>query len=181
MSALVGRRYALALYEIAKAQNTVADFAKDCKFIADTLNSSKELLRAVQSPVINQEKKQALLKAIFSGRVGKALEDALMLLVQKGRAAFIPSVMKEFQALLNEASGVLVAQVESAIELSEAERQAIAQKLEALSGKKVQLESKVNPSLIGGFTARVGDTVIDGSVKHQLERLREHLRRVSFN
>jgi|YNPMSStandDraft_2_1061718.scaffolds.fasta_scaffold01376_6 F-type H+-transporting ATPase subunit delta len=181
MSALVGRRYAIALYDIAKAQNKVADFAKDCDFIATTLNNSKELLRAVKSPIINQEKKSALLKAVFSGRVGKPLEDALALLVQKGRAPIIPDVMKEFQAILNEESGIMIAQVESAIELSEAEKQAIAKKLEAISGKKIQIENKINPSLIGGFTARIGDTVIDGSVKHKLERLREELRQVSLN
>ncbi|RFM24093.1 MAG: ATP synthase F1 subunit delta, partial [Candidatus Thermochlorobacter aerophilum] len=98
-----------------------------------------------------------------------------------GRAPIIPDVMKEFQAILNEESGIMIAQVESAIELSEAEKQAIAKKLEAISGKKIQIENKINPSLIGGFTARIGDTVIDGSVKHKLERLREELRQVSLN
>ncbi len=65
MSALVGRRYATALYEIAKAQNKVDAFAKDCERIASTLKASKELLNAVKSPIINQEKKAALLKAFF--------------------------------------------------------------------------------------------------------------------
>ncbi len=181
MSALVGRRYAIALYDIAKAQSKISEFAKDCTLIADTLNNSKELLRAVKSPVINQEKKSVLLKAVFSGKVSKQLEDALALLVQKGRAPIIPDVMKEFQAILNEESGIMIAKVESAIELSESEKQALAKKLETISGKKIQIENKINPSLIGGFTARIGDTVIDGSVKHKLERLREELRQVSLN
>ncbi len=181
MSALVGRRYAAALYDIAKSQNKIADFAKDCDLIATTLNNSKELLRAVKSPVINQEKKSALLQAVFSGKVSKQLEDALALLVQKGRAPIIPDVMKEFQAILDEESGIMMAQVESAVELTESEKQAIAKKLESISGKKIRIENKINPSLIGGFTARIGDTVIDGSVKHKLERLREELRQVSLN
>lgn len=181
MSALVGRRYAVALYEIAKAQNKVADFAKDCDLIASTLKASKELLNAVKSPVINQEKKATLLKAVFSGKVSKQLEDALALLVQKGRAPVIPDVMKEFQAILYEQSGIVIALVESAIPLGESEKQTIAQKLEAISGKKIRIENKVNPELIGGFTARIGDTVIDGSVKHKLERLKEELRQVSLN
>ncbi len=181
MSALVGRRYAVALYEIAKAQNKVADFAKDCDLIASTLKASKELLNAVKSPVINQEKKATLLKAVFSGKVSKQLEDTLALLVQKGRAPVIPDVMKEFQAILYEQSGIVIAVVESAIALGESEKQTIAQKLEVVSGKKIRIENKVNPELIGGFTARIGDTVIDGSVKHKLERLKEELRQVSLN
>lgn len=181
MSALIGRRYAAALYDIAKVQNKVADFAKDCNLIASTLKASKELLSAVKSPIINQEKKVALLKAIFSGKVGKQVEDTLSLLVQKGRAAMIPDVMKEFQAILDEQSGVVIAQVESAIPLDESEKQTIAQKLEAMSGKKIRIENKINAALIGGFTARIGDTVVDGSVKHKLERLKEELRRVSLN
>lgn len=181
MSALVGRRYATALYDIAKAQNKIADFAKDCDFVSTTLKASKELLNAVKSPVINQEKKVALLKAVFSGKVSKQIEDALALLVQKGRAPIIPDVMKEFQAILDEQSGVVIARVESAIALDESEKQAIAQKLEAISGKKIRIENKVNPSLIGGLTARIGDTVIDGSVKHKLERLKEEFRQASLN
>ncbi|MFN3560329.1 MAG: F0F1 ATP synthase subunit delta [Chloroherpetonaceae bacterium] len=181
MSALVGRRYAIALYEIAKAQNKVSDFAKDCNLIASTLKNSKELLNAVKSPIINQEKKTTLLKAVFSGKVGKPLEDALMLLVKKGRASIIPDVMKAFEDILDEQSGIVLAQVESVVWLSEPEKQAIAQKLEAVSGKKIRIENKINPSLIGGFTARIGDTVIDGSVKHKLERLKEELRQVSLN
>ncbi|MFN3344049.1 MAG: F0F1 ATP synthase subunit delta [Chloroherpetonaceae bacterium] len=181
MSALVGRRYAIALYEIAKAQNKVSDFAKDCNLIASTLKNSKELLNAVKSPIINQEKKTTLLKAVFSGKVGKPLEDALMLLVKKGRASIIPDVMKAFEDILDEQSGIVLAQVESAVWLSEPEKQAIAKKLEVVSGKKIRIENKINPSLIGGFTARIGDTVIDGSIKHKLERLKEALRQVSLN
>lgn len=181
MSALVGRRYAVALYDIAKSQNKIAEFAKDCAFIDATLKASKPLLNAVKSPIINQEKKTALLRAVFSGKVSKQLEDALALLVQKGRAPIIPDVMKEFQAILDEQSGVMTATVESATPLSEAETQAIAKKLEAFSGKKIRIESKLNPDLIGGFAARVGDTVIDGSVKRQLERLKERFKQVSLN
>ncbi len=181
MSALVGRRYAVALYEIAKEQNKVDDFAKDCNLIATIFKNSKELLNAVKSPITNQEKKTALLKAIFSGRVGKPLEDAMMLLVKKGRASLIPDVMKAFEDILDEQSGIMTVRVESAIPLNESEKQAIAQKLEAVSGKKIRIENKVNPELIGGFTARIGDTVIDGSVKHKLERLKEELRQVSLN
>ncbi len=181
MSALVGRRYAMALYEIAKAQDKVADFAKDCDLIASTLKASRELLNAVKSPIINQEKKVNLLKAVFSGKVGKQIENALALLVQKGRAAIIPDVMKEFQAILNEQSGIVTARVESAVPLSEAEKQAIAQKLEGVIGKTIRIENVVNPALIGGLTVRIGDTVIDGSVKHKLERLKEELRQASLN
>ncbi|MGQ9805570.1 MAG: F0F1 ATP synthase subunit delta [Chlorobiales bacterium] len=181
MSALVGRRYAAALYDIAKAQNKVADFSKDCDLIASTIKASKELLNAIKSPVINQEKKLTLLKAVFSGKVSKQLEDALVLMVRKGRAPIIPDVMKEFQAILDEQSGIVVSLVESAIPLTESEKQIIAQKLEAISGKKIRIENKINPTLIGGFTARIGDTVIDGSVKHKLERLKEELRQVSLN
>ncbi len=89
--------------------------------------------------------------------------------------------MKAFEAILDEQSGIITAQVESAIPLDESEKQAIAQKLEAISGKKIRIQNKVNPDLMGGFTARIGDTVIDGSVKHKLQRLREELRQVSLN
>ncbi|MCS6989435.1 MAG: ATP synthase F1 subunit delta [Chloroherpetonaceae bacterium] len=181
MSALVGRRYAVALYEIAKEQNKVAEFAKDCQFVAETLQNSRQLLNAVKSPIINQEKKIALLKAVFSGKVSKLVEDALALLARKGRSPLILDVMREFQALLDEQSGVVTAQVESAVPLGEAETQAIAEKLEAYSGKKVRVEVKVNPALIGGFAARIGDTVIDGSVRRQLERLKERFKQVSLN
>lgn len=181
MSTLVGRRYAAALYDIAKAQNKVADFSKDCDLIASTIKASKELLNAIKSPIINHEKKVTLLKAVFSGKVSKPLENALVLLVQKGRAPIIPDVMKAFQAILDEQSGVAIAKVESIIPLDESEKQSIAQKLEAISGKKIRIENKINPTLIGGFTARIGDTVIDGSIKHKLERLKEELRQVSLN
>lgn len=181
MSALIGRRYAVALYGIAKEQDKVADFANDCQFIVATLKGSKELLNAVKSPIINQEKKIILLKTVFSGKISKQLEDALALLINKDRASVIPEVMEEFEAILDEQSGIITAQIVSAVPLGESEKQIIAQKLEMVSGKKIRIENKINSALIGGFTARIGDTVIDGSVKHKLERLKEELQQVSLN
>jgi F-type H+-transporting ATPase subunit delta len=181
MSALVGRRYAWAMFDAAKEQNKLQELTADCNLISATLNGSRELVTAIKSPVVNSDKKLAILKSVFDGKISAQTMNVLGLLTRRGRADMMISVIAEFSKILDEENGILEAEVFSAVELDAAQSDLIQKQLESKTGKKIRLKKKINPDLIGGFTARIGDTVVDGSVKHQLERLRETFMTQSLN
>lgn len=174
MKSRVGLRYATAILQ--GAGDDLDTVAQDLELVRQTLVQSKELSTMLKSPVVKDEDKIAILKQVFIGRISIKTLEAIELLVRKGRSAFIMETIEEFQALLDAQNGVLNAEVSSAVELDETQKQQVVAQLERLTRKKIRLKTKVEPALIAGLTVRIGDTVIDSSIRHQLERLRERFK-----
>ncbi|MCS7013345.1 MAG: ATP synthase F1 subunit delta [Chloroherpetonaceae bacterium] len=179
MKSRVGLRYATAILQ--GAGEDLPTVAQDLELVKQILAESKELSNVLKSPIVKDDDKIAILKQVFIGRISIKTLEALELLVRKGRSAFIADTIAEFQALLDAQNGVLNAEVCSAVELDDTQKNLISAQLERLMHKKVRLSTKVMPALIGGLTIRIGDTVIDSSVKHQLERLRGKFKQAVLN
>jgi len=175
MHSLVGRRYALALMEVAKEQNIVGELMKDFDLIEQTMAEAKPLQLAVQSPLIQPYKKSALLKEIFLGKVSQQVATFLTLLANKGRAEYLPEVIQEYRALLDEQNGIISVDVKSAVDLDTAQAEKIKTQLETYTSKKVRVNLATDKQLIGGLTVQIGDTVLDGSIQHQLSELKNNL------
>lgn len=172
-------RYATAILQGAGAE--LDAIAQDLEMVKQTINASRELGNLLKSPIVKNDDKIAVLKQVFIGRISLKTLESLELLVRKGRAELIPAMIEEFQELLDKQNGVVNAEVRSAVELDDAQKAQIQARLERLANKKIRLHAKVQPDLIGGITTRIGDTVIDNSVKHQLAKLRERLKQSSLN
>jgi F-type H+-transporting ATPase subunit delta len=179
MKSKVGLRYATAILQGAGEE--LHTIAQDLEVVKKTISTSKELSQLLKSPIVKNDDKILILKQIFIGRISLKTLESLELLVKKGRSEFIPETIEEFQELLDKQNGVVNAEVASAIELDASQKQQIQARLEKLVGQKVRLQTKVQPHLIGGLTVRIGDTVIDNSIKHQLFKLRERLKQSSLN
>jgi F-type H+-transporting ATPase subunit delta len=116
-----------------------------------------------------------VLASIFAGKVSPLVERFVALLARKGRAASLASIVDAFQAMLDEMRNIAPATITTAIELDADHRRKLEAQLGAMSGRTLRPEYKIDPSLIGGFRALFGDRMIDASVRHQLDRLRDAL------
>ncbi len=173
----VARRYARALFEEARARGQAQAIDADVAALHEAFAASRELVRVFESPVIPREKKKKLIEALFAGRLQPLTVRFLELLVEKEREDLLPAIVAAYRALQDEEQGIIEAHVRTAFPLDEAGARPLVEKLERLTGKKIRLQLRQDPSLIGGVVVRVGDTVYDGSVRQQLAALRERLRR----
>ncbi|MHB9038298.1 MAG: F0F1 ATP synthase subunit delta [Armatimonadota bacterium] len=169
------RRYASALFQAASKTDVVDRVESDLGLVSYMFESSPRLKECIESPLISASKKHEILKDIFLDKVHDITLSYLNLLVSKRREGAILQTESEYIKLANVARGIVAVEVTSAIELNESEEAALTAKLIEKIGKTVQLEKLVDPSIIGGAKVRIGDTVIDGSIKGRLAALRERM------
>lgn len=169
----VARRYARALMEIAEEQHAVEQVATDLASVAANLNASRELRLLLTSPVIREGKKRAVFQELWGSHVHRSTMAFLLLLTKKQRERVLPEVIGEFAALRDQKVGVVGAEVRTAVPISAAQETELGAGLSRSTGKTVRLRTTVDPSIRGGLVVRIGDTVVDASVRRQLERLRE--------
>ncbi len=168
-------RYAKAILDLAREQGIIEQMRADFQTLSGAIEGSRDLQNLLTRPTIPAETKAKLLKEIFSGKVSDLVLSFLDLLASKGRTGSLRSAIYSFERQLDEEMGVEAAQITSAHELDDALRASIEERLASETGSKIRATYLVDPSLIGGFTAVVGDRMIDASVHHQLQRLHETL------
>lgn len=171
----VARRYVRALFDAAIRAQAIDQVEADLKAVDQILRAVPRLGRVLHAPTIAGPRKRALLDTAFSGRVGDLTLRFLHLVVDRRREDALPELYNEFRALADQHRGIVSVEVTSAVPLSDAEREALAQSLSRRTSKKVQLVVQVDEALIGGLQLRMGDTIVDGSVRTRLARLRERL------
>ena len=170
---VAAKRYAQAAFDIARERDELDRWATDIQTIAD-LASQPGVLDILDNSRVPFDDKARLLRSGLADLSPLALNLA-HLLVEKGRIALADQVRDEYQRLLNEHRGVAEATVITAVPISDDERRAVTQRLQEVTGKEIVLEAQVDPEIIGGLVARVGDRVIDGSTRGRLLDLRRRL------
>lgn len=171
----VVRRYAAALYSAASKAAAEDRVESDLGLITYTAESVPRLMEAVTSPLIPAEKKRALLRDLFADRVHPLTLNYLYLLVEKRREGAITLTEHEYARIASEARGIAKAQVITAQPMTEEEESELGARLSAMSGRNVRLEPRVAPEVLGGVMVRIGDTIIDGTLRGQLQALRREL------
>ena len=167
------RRYADAAFEIALRDGTVETWRRDLDAASVTLGSG-ELESVLANPAIPLDQRVAVAEKVFASLSGPA-RNLVLLLVRRNRIGQLPRVAAEFRRLDDRRNGVTHATATSAAKLPADEVKAITARLEELTGGQIALDTDVDPSLLGGVVVRVGDRLIDGSVRGRLERLRNQL------
>jgi F-type H+-transporting ATPase subunit delta len=173
-STAAARRYAEAALELARRDGTLDAWLVEVN-LAVELVGAKEAATVVDNPAIAWEVRRAIITGLLGSRVGMPTRNLVLLLARRGRLSILPRVADELERLVDLEHGVVVADVTSAQPLEPAELAAIAERVAATSGARVEVHSAVDPALIGGLTVRVGDRLIDASVRGRLSRLRESL------
>ena len=168
------RRYAEAVFEVASETGSFEPWERDLRTIAD-FASDADVTRLLASSRVPRDEKLRLLAAGLESKVGPLAWNLVRLLEQRGKTDIARQIQITFQERVDERRGVAHAIVTTAVSLDEGERAAIAQRLSAITGKQVDITSVVDPSIIGGVVARIGDELIDGSTRSKLVALKRRL------
>lgn len=167
----VAQPYAQALLSIAQSKNLTEDFGTDARTLLNLLSENQQLRNFIDNPFIASENKKALIKQIL-GEASPYLRNFLLLLVDKRRIFFLEEILQQYLALLRQLNQTVLAEVTSAVALTEDQQQAVKEKVLAITkARQVELATKVDSSLIGGVIIKVGSQVIDSSIRGQLRRL----------
>jgi F-type H+-transporting ATPase subunit delta len=173
MTPPVARRYARALLDIGVERGNLALLQEQFKALGELYKNSREFRNTMLNPSIKLDDRKAVVRKIAEKyTLDKVVLNASLLLLDRDRLRFIESISSELDRLSDLHNGRLRASVTSATALSAAQLEKLRQTLEARTGKKVELESSVDASLIGGLVTRLDGKVVDGSVRGQLERMR---------
>jgi F-type H+-transporting ATPase subunit delta len=173
--ATIARNYAEALLTLAMKAEDPHGWGRMLQELADATAHDPKLHAFLESPRISWERKSEVLGRAFQDRFPRLFVRWVQALLRKGRQMLLPHVATQYFSLLDESEGRVHAQVTVARETDEAGRALIAAQLSRVLGKQVVPHLVVNPAILGGVVVRVGDTVMDGSVRRRLGRLRQSL------
>ena len=171
----IAHRYAEALMTAAAEGKILDTVMKDVLAVRSLIAASQEFRLLLHSPVIKREKKAVILKELFSEKITPLMLNFLLLLAEKGRENALSEIVEEYFKLNDERLGIVNVHLTSAAGLTQNQSDVLVEYFENSTSKKIQIHADVDKKLIGGFMARVGDTVFDGSVRRQLEVLRHRM------
>ena len=175
----VAREYGRGLYLLAKEEGAVAEMLTEVRGTAAILGAEPEYIALLGNLSLKREDRIALIDAAFSGRAMPHLVSFLKLMTERGYAAHIVAALAAFEALYREEEGIALAEVTSAAPLTDAERAALKERLDRVTGKRCELSERVDPTLIGGVRVMVEGRLYDGTVSGKLARFKRRLKELS--
>ena len=164
--------YAEALFGVARAEGTLGEVEDELFRFSQTLQGSDELRDALTDPGIPASRRQQLIEDLLGGKASSTTVALVSLVVGTGRARELPNIIRQLVEMSAAEANKEVAEVRSAIDLNDDQRKRLAEALGQATGKQVEVKVVVDPSVLGGIVAQVGDTVIDGSVRGRLDQLK---------
>ena len=168
-------KYAAAIFEIARDEKNLDGYAKDLSRVREDVFALPEAVKFFQNPLVPLKAKKDLLTRAVGNEVSPTVMNFLMLLVDKKRIGVFNEIHDIFTSLKNREQGILIADVTSAFPLSKKQQEALIKKLTTLTGRKIQIRTHKDPSIIGGLILKIGDRRIDGSVAGRLNALRSSM------
>jgi F-type H+-transporting ATPase subunit delta len=172
----IAQRYASALADVALAQGAAEEVKRDLAGFTAVFEESADLRNFLASPAVGAENKRGVIEKL-AARIGASqmVRNFLFVMADHRRAQELPQILQAFETELRTRQGVAEAQVTSPAELTAAEKQELLRELERLTGKKIEARYTIDPALMGGASVQIGTTIYDGSVREQLNRMREKL------
>jgi len=178
MAKLVAGTYSEALFDVAVEAGKIEAFMDDLNGIVDSFNDYPEFFELFKTPQISIEEKKEIIENVFSGKINDEVLNFLKIIMDKQRGREIEAITKSYEARVYKHKGIEKATVLSAVPLSDEQMKAIKDKLQALTGKSIEMTGKIDKTILGGVMVRIGDRVIDGSLKSRLDNVREDLARL---
>ncbi len=175
ISSEVGKKYAAALFKTAKKNKLTDSVLENFRLILKLLEENLLFKNLLEAPQVREKEKKELLNNLFKGRISELLLSLLTLLVDKKRIQYLFDIFPEYERLVKEDKGIVVAEVTTAIPLDETMCQRLQEKLERKTRKKIEMQKKVDLDIIGGMLVVLGDKVIDRSIRYQLSELKERI------
>ena len=173
MYEFLDKRYALALYQVGEEKNKVEEFIEELRSICDLIDSNEEFYQVIKHPQISTYKKKIVFTNIFKGNIDDELLSFLLILIEKGRILFLREKLNEMEKIHLEKNNTIRATVRTAIPMLDSEIEALKVKLEGKYNKTIILTPEIDKSILGGVYVRVGNDVIDNTVKSKLDEMKE--------
>lgn len=168
----VGRRYAQSLMDLAIENKISGKINDDMLLIADTCAKNRELSLLLKNPIIHTDKKDAILKAIFGGKVDSITSSFMQIVTRKGRESNLQEIAVAYTTLFKTLAGIKTAYVTTAFPMDETLRSQVMQLVKNAKGENAELVEKVNKEIIGGFILKIGDIQYDASIAKKLKMLK---------
>ena len=164
--------YAEALFAVARAEGTLGEVEDELFRFSQTLQGSDELRDALTDPSIPASRRQQIVEDLLGGKASTTTVALVSMVVGTGRSRELPTIIRQLVEMSAAEANKEVAEVRSAVPLTDDQRKRLADALGEATGKQVEVKVVVDPSVMGGIVAQIGDTVIDGSVRSRLDKLR---------
>ncbi|MEO8209576.1 MAG: ATP synthase F1 subunit delta [bacterium] len=174
------RRYTTALYGVAEDQGKLDEVVKDITDALNLINSNKDLELFFVSPIVSKAKKLEVVKEIFGGSMSELTMTFMNLLVSRRRESLTKGIFEDFINLRKEKEGIVDVFVKTSVALNDEEKSNMKKKIDAYTKLKSELNFEIDKNIIGGFVAKINDTILDASIKRQLERLKEKFKQGDF-
>jgi F-type H+-transporting ATPase subunit delta len=170
----IAQVYARALFEVARQQGKLDEIREQLAQFADALNEHRELAIFFFSPYFSQKEKQEALERVVQG-ADPSFMNFLNLLIEKHRMPVIFRIRGAYERMWEEENRTLPVEITSAIELDQGTIETIAKQIGERTGRKVKLATRVDPEILGGLVVRVGNAILDASIRNRLEQLRRQV------
>lgn len=177
----VAKKYSTALFNIVKEKGLIETAYQQFEELDNLVRTDDTLLRFLLAPHILDRQKVGLVRNVFGPRLDPLFVEFLLVLVKKYRIGYLHEIIESFRKLVADERGMIVAQIVTAQPLTDAERSDLSTQLQARTGKTIELEEKVDPSILGGMIVILGDRIIDGSVRCSLGLLKEKLMKLKVS
>jgi len=168
------RRYAGAVFELGVESKAIDSWRTDLRTLAEYFGN-KRLQFILREPKVPVERKEQIVRDLLADKVQPQVLALALVLVERDLVDIAPAIYTEFEKRYNDYKGQAVAQITTAIPLDDALRAGMIGELQRITGKRILLEERVDPAILGGAIARVGDTLIDGSLKRRFSLLRDQI------
>ena len=167
--------YAEALFSVARAEGSLDEVEDELFRFSQTLQGSDELRDALTDEHVPAARRQQIVEDLLDGKASRVTTSLVSLVVGTGRARDLPAIIGQLVERSAAEANKEVAEVRTAVNLTAAQRKKLTEALNQATGKQVELKVVLDPTVLGGIVAQVGDTVIDGSVRSQIEQLKQAL------
>lgn len=176
MAKLVSKTYGEALFDLAVEEGQLGVVEEEVRLLLATCDENEDFIKLLNHPKITREEKVKVVETVFKDRLSQTMTGFLVLVVEKGRNDELESILKYFLERVREYKNIGVAKVTSAVPLSEEQKKSVEQRLlETTKYVSFEMDYAVDESLIGGLVIRIGDRVVDSSIRTRIDRMAKTL------
>ncbi|MBS4536442.1 F0F1 ATP synthase subunit delta [Clostridium sp. D2Q-14] len=175
MAELIAKRYAEAFFEVAVETDNLEEFKEEISAVSKVLEEEEKLKIIFEHPKLSRDEKKDILNSLFKGKVSNEIMNLLYIVVDKGRERYIKAIEKEYIALANEKQGIVEGKAITAIKMEDSKLRELEEKLSKKFNKKFKLINEIDKDILGGVLVKIGDKVIDSSVKGQINKITKEL------
>ncbi len=174
----IASQYSKALYEIGEENGNMAELFEELEEFWKTLQGNEKLKEALFHQRILVEEKQTVFQNVFKDKLSNHMFNFLMLLIEKRRIYFLENILESFRKLVHEYKNIITVEVTTAVEMNSEVREKLKKRLNKYVDKKIEMKEYCDPELIGGMVIKIGDYLIDGSIKSKLESLEDQIKKI---